>query len=120
MDCTGDRSATYLQCWCCAPVAASVLPGARVIAILRDPIERAHSRFKEQVYFAKKQKNADGSVNGQPVYLGWDGFVAKLALAFKSWWQSDSTVDADDGTKRNFFLEIASTVGICLPKCLLP
>ena len=32
-----------------------------------------------QVYFAKKQKNADGSVNGQPVYLGWDGFVAKLA-----------------------------------------
>ena len=76
---TGEWSATYLQCWCCAPVAASVLPGARVIAILRDPIERAHSRFKEQVYFAKKQKNADGSVNGQPVYLGWDGFVAKPA-----------------------------------------
>ena len=30
-----------------------------------------------QVFFAKKQGNKE--VNGQPVYLGWDGFVKKLA-----------------------------------------
>ena len=46
---TGEWSATYLQCWCCAPAAKAALPSARIIVILRDPIERAHSRFKEQV-----------------------------------------------------------------------
>ena len=45
---TGESSATYLGCSCCVDTIYDLFPGARLIALLRDPVERARSRFKEQ------------------------------------------------------------------------
>ena len=45
---TGESSATYLGCSCCVDTIYDLFPRARLIALLRDPVERARSRFKEQ------------------------------------------------------------------------
>ena len=49
------------------------MPHTRIIVILRHPIERAHSRFVEQTFFAKKAKKRE--INNCPVWMGWDRFV---------------------------------------------
>jgi len=51
---TGEWSATYLACACCAFAAHSFTPKAKLIAILRHPIDRALSRYHEQQYFLKR------------------------------------------------------------------
>merc|ERR1712216_309423 len=44
----GEFTATYLQCWCCPQAFRRLLPNVRLIAQLRDPIDRAKSRWQEQ------------------------------------------------------------------------
>jgi len=44
----GEWSATYLHCPCCPEVLHAFVPHVRLVAILRDPIQRALSRFYEQ------------------------------------------------------------------------
>jgi len=44
----GEWSATYLHCPCCPAVLKAFMPNLRLISILRDPIQRALSRFAEQ------------------------------------------------------------------------
>ena len=45
---TGDFSATDFACPCCPSAIQSVLPHAKLIILLRDPLERAESRWAEQ------------------------------------------------------------------------
>lgn len=45
---TGDFTASDISCVCCAVAASSLIPHARLIVIMRDPIARALSRYKEQ------------------------------------------------------------------------
>mmetsp|Transcript_21514 Transcript_21514/g.67190 ORF Transcript_21514/g.67190 Transcript_21514/m.67190 type:complete len:217 (-) Transcript_21514:153-803(-) len=52
----GEFSATYLHCWCCPASMRRLMPGLRLVAQLRDPIERARSRWTEQHTWAKKIK----------------------------------------------------------------
>lgn len=70
---TGEFSATYLPCHCCAAAVHRVMPKVRVIAILRHPIDRAHSRFVEQGHFAKRMGKRE--INNCPVWMGWEKFV---------------------------------------------
>lgn len=51
---TGEFSATYMHCWCCPQSMSRLMPGLRLITQLRDPIERARSRWTEQHSWAKK------------------------------------------------------------------
>jgi len=51
---TGEFSASYLHCWCCPAAMKRLMPGLRLIAQLRDPIERARSRWLEQHNWANK------------------------------------------------------------------
>jgi len=44
----GEWSATYLHCPCCPEVFHTLMPNVRLIAVLRDPIQRALSRYAEQ------------------------------------------------------------------------
>lgn len=46
---TGEWSPMYLPCRCCAATMRSLLPRARLIAVLRHPAERAFSRYTEQL-----------------------------------------------------------------------
>merc|ERR1712039_751302 len=46
---TGEFSGTYFGCQCCAATLRSVLPLARMIVMLREPMNRAESRFRESV-----------------------------------------------------------------------
>lgn len=70
---TGEWSATYLPCHCCPKTVFSAMPQTKIIVILRHPVDRAHSRFVEQTYFAKKYKKQE--INNCPVWMGWDRFV---------------------------------------------
>ena len=45
---TGEVSATYLGASCAVDTIHGVFPQAKLIALLRDPVKRAMSRFKEQ------------------------------------------------------------------------
>uniref|UniRef100_A0A7S1L3H7 Sulfotransferase domain-containing protein n=1 Tax=Alexandrium catenella TaxID=2925 RepID=A0A7S1L3H7_ALECA len=45
---TGEFSATYMHCWCCPSAMHRLMPGLRLVTQLRDPIERARSRWNEQ------------------------------------------------------------------------
>ena len=76
----------YLPCHCCASAVFRAIPKAKIVAILRHPIDRAHSRFIEQVHFAKQYKKRE--INNCPVWMGWDKFVDygidKLQKCFKS------------------------------------
>uniref|UniRef100_A0A7S2HU49 Sulfotransferase domain-containing protein n=1 Tax=Alexandrium andersonii TaxID=327968 RepID=A0A7S2HU49_9DINO len=51
---TGEFSATYMHCWCCPRAMQRLMPDLRLITQLRDPIERARSRWNEQHSWAKK------------------------------------------------------------------
>lgn len=44
---TGEWSATYYACACCPSTITQMLPGVRLVAILREPVSRASSRFVE-------------------------------------------------------------------------
>ncbi|GFR48277.1 hypothetical protein Agub_g10052 [Astrephomene gubernaculifera] len=44
----GDWSATHLSCICCPVVLKTINPKLKIIVLLRDPIQRALSRFLEQ------------------------------------------------------------------------
>ena len=46
---TGEWSPMYLPCRCCAATMRSLLPQARLIVLLRHPVERAFSRYAEQI-----------------------------------------------------------------------
>jgi hypothetical protein len=46
---TGEWSPTYLPCPCCPAAMREVLPRARLVAVLRHPLERAFSRYAEQI-----------------------------------------------------------------------
>lgn len=50
---TGDFTATDAACVCCAAAAHELLPDARLIVLMRDPIERAVSRYREQFTFVQ-------------------------------------------------------------------
>jgi len=53
---TGEFSATYMHCWCCAAAMRRLMPDLRLITQLRDPIDRARSRWTEQHSWAHKVK----------------------------------------------------------------
>ncbi|KXZ45411.1 hypothetical protein GPECTOR_55g317 [Gonium pectorale] len=44
----GDWSATYLTCVCCPTVLRTINPDIKLVLVLRDPVQRALSRFIEQ------------------------------------------------------------------------
>lgn len=44
----GEFSATYLACYCCPAVAKQINDKMKLIIVLREPISRAMSRYKEQ------------------------------------------------------------------------
>lgn len=44
----GDFSTTYLHCFCCPSTIKRFMPRLKSLVILRDPIERAASRYREQ------------------------------------------------------------------------
>lgn len=67
---TGDFSATDASCVCCPAVVKSLLPDVKLIALVRNPIQRALSRYDEQVKF----RNAERFVPNSPVGLG-DSFA---------------------------------------------
>lgn len=56
---TGEFSATYMHCWCCPRAMKRLMPDLRLITQLRDPIERARSRWTEQHTWAKKMTTYD-------------------------------------------------------------
>ena len=80
----GDWTPSYLPSICVASTIRAFYPGVKLIVMLRHPIHRAYSRFKEMDYFARDQlkRNVSGvkpetlTVNNIPVYLGWEKFVA--------------------------------------------
>lgn len=45
---TGEFSATYFECYCCARTLKTILPQAKMVVLLRDPMSRAWSRYREQ------------------------------------------------------------------------
>jgi len=61
--CTGEFSATYFECACCPRLFKQIVPNAKMLVMLRDPIERAQSRFKEQKAFKR-----------MPPDVEWDSF----------------------------------------------
>jgi len=46
---TGEFSGTLFECQCCAPKMRAILPQAKMIVMLREPMNRAESRFRESV-----------------------------------------------------------------------
>ncbi|KAG2493573.1 hypothetical protein HYH03_008092 [Edaphochlamys debaryana] len=44
----GDWSASYFSCICCPPLLKTLNPDIKIIVMLRDPVDRALSRFVEQ------------------------------------------------------------------------
>jgi len=57
----GEWSATYLHCGCCPEVLHKLMPNLRLVATLRDPIDRALSRFEEQHNAIHDIADTDGS-----------------------------------------------------------
>ena len=45
---TGDFSATDIACACCPEATRTLIPHAKIIVLMRDPVERARSRYREQ------------------------------------------------------------------------
>jgi len=45
---TGEFSASYLNCWCCPAAFERLMPRVRLVVQVRDPMERAASRWREQ------------------------------------------------------------------------
>jgi len=45
---TAEFSASYFHCWCCPSAFKRLMPNLRLIVMLRDPIDRARSRWAEQ------------------------------------------------------------------------
>ncbi|KAK3278544.1 hypothetical protein CYMTET_13524 [Cymbomonas tetramitiformis] len=58
---TGEWSTTYLACPCCPELIHRILPDVRLIVLLRDPIVRSLSRFKEQQAVHKVSKEVTGA-----------------------------------------------------------
>mmetsp|Transcript_48667 Transcript_48667/g.112781 ORF Transcript_48667/g.112781 Transcript_48667/m.112781 type:complete len:393 (+) Transcript_48667:82-1260(+) len=61
---TGEFSATYLHCWCCAATLKRLMPKLRLMALLRDPIERARSRWREQHAFFGSREHGGRAPGG--------------------------------------------------------
>lgn len=52
---TGEFTVTYLHCWCCPSTFKFLMPKVRLLNILRDPIDRAFSRWTEQKTMGQQQ-----------------------------------------------------------------
>jgi len=52
---TAEFSVTYLHCWCCPQSFQRLLPSVRLATILRHPVNRAYSRWKEQAQMASSK-----------------------------------------------------------------
>lgn len=87
----------YLPCHCCANAVFQAMPKVKIVAILRHPIDRAHSRFVEQIHFAKKYKKRE--INNCPVWMGWEKFadhaIDKLQKCFRSIPGKDASTDRE-------------------------
>lgn len=53
---TGEWSASYFHCSCCPAAFQRLMPQARLIVVLRDPVLRAISRYDEQEEFGNEPK----------------------------------------------------------------
>lgn len=82
----------YLPCHCCANAVFQAMPKVKIVTILRHPIDRAHSRFVEQIHFAKKYKKRE--INNCPVWMGWDKFVDHAINKIRSCFRSVPGKDA--------------------------
>lgn len=63
---TGDFTATDISCVCCPLVVKDLLPRVKLIVLVRNPIQRALSRYDEQVNY----QNGARFVPNSPVGLG--------------------------------------------------
>jgi len=100
---TGEWSATYLACACCAFAAHSFTPKAKLIAILRHPIDRALSRYHEQRFFLTHFRKPVEVFN-----LRWPDFVAHYLTEFKRCAPRVLDDEFGDGAEGNFGQIVAS------------
>jgi hypothetical protein len=79
---TGEWSATYLPCLCCASTVHQMMPSAKIIAILRHPIDRAFSRYNEQKAFLQAQSLSSDGLDG--FEKPWGAFVQHAIAEIKN------------------------------------
>ncbi|KAG2487034.1 hypothetical protein HYH03_014280 [Edaphochlamys debaryana] len=68
----GDWSATHLSCPCCPEALKKVNPGLKIVVLLRDPIERARSRFREQIGLKRLGQAMKWAAQPDPKAMGYD------------------------------------------------
>jgi hypothetical protein len=102
----GEASPYYLSHPHAAARAAELVPGAKIVAVLRDPVARAHSHYQERVRqgietlptFAEAVEAEDGRLAGEvermledPTYASWNhlnfGYLAQsdYATGLRRW-----------------------------------
>jgi len=74
---TGEASPNYLYDPRVAPRVAELLPAARVIMLLRDPVERAYSHYKERVRAGVEDLSFEDALAAEPDRLA--GEAEKMA-----------------------------------------
>lgn len=79
---TGEWTASYLSCWCCAAAARRLLPHVKLIAQLRDPMALVESAFLYKCWSDGRKVNRQPSRRKRkPPSLcsltGFDDFVAQ-------------------------------------------
>lgn len=91
----GDASPYYLIHPYAAERAAAAVPGAKIIAILRDPVERALSHYRDEVTCGHEPLSLPEALAAENVRLDpdlatraadprWDGFVHEH-LCYRTW-----------------------------------
>ena len=84
---TGEASPYYLYCPRVASRAAAALPDARLIVVLRDPVERAYSEYRHRVRqgiedlpFGEALRAESGRIAGERERMLWDETYYSAAL----------------------------------------
>jgi hypothetical protein len=84
----GEASPSYLFHPLAPERAAALVPGARLIAILRDPVERAHSHYQHEVAFGREPLSFEAALEQEAARMEGEleRMLADPAYFSHAWW----------------------------------
>jgi Sulfotransferase domain len=84
----GEASPSYLFHPLAPERVAALLPGARLIAILRDPVERAYSHYQHEVAFGRERLSFEDALEQEDARLSGEleRMQAEPAYFSQAWW----------------------------------
>ena len=84
----GEASPSYLFHPLAPERAAALVPGARLIAILRDPVERAYSHYQHEVSFGREPLSVEEAIDREEARMEGEleRMLADPAYFSHAWW----------------------------------